>query len=357
MRLLLVLAFACLSSPALAGEPTDLKIGADKPYRHKPTGLTVPPVLDGIPRTVAGALTPDLDEFVRYESAKNDELLTVYVFRRVNGSVPVWADRVAWQIEHRDVYGGAKLAAPLSAFTPPGQSNASGLIGSYATGKGPYRSTAFAFVPLGAEWYVSFRYSSASLKPSELDARLREAITSLRWPKTIEVQPDAAPIAYCTAPLALSGPANPVEDKNAMAAALAAAITGVQIEPKDGKKPPPPPAITWCRDAGRYDGLDSHGVYRPVDTTDRYLIAFGDAGVGAMAGPADGSLQLIEKELDKDAPPIWTIIVYELGKNSFYRRRDRLPSPDQLYAIITREPSQSSVTTWGKNSNITINTK
>lgn len=346
-----------LAAPAQAGEPIDLKLSATKPYRHKPTGLIIPPVLDNIARTRASALTIDLDEFVEFETANGDEDITVYIFRHVNGSVPVWADRVAWQIEHRDVYGGAKLAAPIAAFTPPGQANPSGLIGSYAPGKGPYRSTAFAFMPLGAEWYVALRYSSVALKPDELDGRLRAVIAALQWPKMIDAQPDAAPIAYCTTPLALSGQANPVVDDNAMAAALLTSIVAIPIGSKDRKKQPPAPAIRWCQDAGRYDGLEGHGVYRPVDTTDRYLIAFGDAGVGAMSGPADGSLEEFLKVKDKDAPPNWTVTLLQLGKSSFYRRFDLLPPPDQLYAIVTREPSQSSVSSWGKNSTITINTK
>lgn len=359
MRHLSALILCALLAPvsAPAQQASDVTIPADKPYRHKPTGLAVPPVLDRIPRVRAEALTPELDEFVEFKTANGDEHITVYVFRHVSGTVPIWADRVAWQIEHHDVYGGTKLAAPIAAFVPPGQTNPSGLIGIYAPGKGPYRSTAFAFMPLGAEWYVAFRYSSVALKPAELDGRLREVIAALQWPKNIEVQPDAAPITYCTTPLALSGRANPVEDENAMAAALITSIVAVPIHSKDRKQQPPAPAIRWCQDAGRYDGLDSHGVYRPVDTTDRYLIAFGDAGVGAMSGPADGSLAEFLKVKDKDAPPNWTVTLFQLGKSSFYRRFDRLPPPDQLYAIVTREPSQSSVTTWGKNSNITINTK
>lgn len=66
---------------------------------------------------------------------------------------------------------------------------------------------------------------------------------------------------------------------------------------------------------------------------------------------------LLQIATEKDAPPSWSVTLFQLGKTMFYRRRDRLPPPNQLYTIITGEPNQSSVTTWGKNSNITINTK
>lgn len=349
----LLLALVGLSAPAIAGASTDLRLATGKPYRHKPTGLAIPPTLAGLPRDRVEALTLDLDEFVEFRSADGGEDISVYVFRRTNGSVPIWADRVAWQIEHRDVYGGATLVAPIAAFVPPGQGNASGLIGIYAPGKGRYRSTGFAFMPLGAEWYVAFRYSSVSLSPAELDGRLREVIATVQWPKRIGAQPAAAAISECTTPLALSGPANAVKSESEMAVTLASiAMLGVLDEEKRGAKAAPAPTISWCRDPGRYEGLEGHGVYRPLATTDRYLLALGDAGVGVMVAPNSVIAALMPKGVGVG----WTPTLFGLARSVVYQRRDRLPAPDQLFRIVNTEGPEATITTWGKDSKITINT-
>lgn len=348
-----LLALSGLCTSASASASTDLKLATGKPYRHKPTGLTIPSTLAGLPRDRAEALTPDLDEFVEFRIDDGAEDITVYVFRRTNGSVPIWADRVAWQIEHRDVFGNASLAMPIAAFTPPGQGNASGLIGIYNPGKGRYRSTGFAFMPLGAEWYVAFRYSSVTLSPAELDGRLREVIATVQWPKRIDAQPAAAAIGNCTTPLALSGPANVVTSESEMAVTLASvAMLGVPDKQKKGAKATPGPTISWCRDPGRYEGLERHGVYRPLDTTDRYLLALGDAGVGVMVAPNP----LVAELMPKGVGVGWTPTLFGLASSIVYKRRDRLPAPDQLFRIINTEGAEATITTWGKGSQITINT-
>lgn len=349
----LLLALSGLCTSASASAATDLKLPSAKPYRHKPTGLAIPPTLAGLPRDRAEALTPDLDEFVEFRSADGGEDITVYVFRRTNGSVPIWADRVAWQIEHRDIYGNASLAMPIAAFTPPGQASASGLIGIYNPGKGRYRSTSFAFMPLGDEWYIAFRYSSATLSPAELDGRLREVIATVQWPKRIQAQPAAAAIGDCTTPLALSGPANVVTGESEMAVTLASvAMLGVLDEEKKGAKTTLASTIGWCRDPGRYEGIGGHGVYRPLDTTDRYLLALGDAGVGVMVAPNP----LVAELMPKGVGVGWTPTLFGLARSIVYQRRDRLPAPDQLFRIIDTEGPEATITTWGKVSKITINT-
>ncbi|MFZ5794617.1 MAG: hypothetical protein ACRCS5_11940 [Sphingomonas sp.] len=353
MRLLLAAIALCVASPAIAQQPPQLKIGASEPYRHKPSGLTLPTTLDGLQRTSAVAYVPDLDEALGFDNPANNETLTVYVFRNVTGSVPLWFDRIDWVASHRDIYGGlVSLHAP-AAFAPTGQGNASGLIGSYSVSKGPYRSTATAFMPLGPDWYVSVRYSSKTFDAATLETHLRAVVAAIGWPQTTAPQPVAVPVETCTTPLALSGEAKPVRHDKATGGALlfGALMASASSDEKQkmAKDEPTAPPVTWCRDIAASIGMGSSGVYRPVGTKDRYLIAYQDAGRGLMVEPDAVSILI-----DKKAKPAWSLTEYEVAAAASYIQRDRLPAPDQALKIIKTERTASKATTWGDKRNIQI---
>lgn len=351
MRHLSALILCALLVPvsAPAQQASDVTIPADKPYRHKPTGLTIPVTLDGLSRNRVAAWEAEVDEAVNFESADGREAITIYVFRNVTGGIPVWFDRTAWVIGHRDVYGGATPAIPAAGFIPPQQRNASAMIGSFRPGKGPFKSTAAAYIPLGPEWYVSVRYSSASLAPEELDAHLRQVITTIGWPRKIEPQPDALPVTDCAQPLVTSGNAKPVTGHKVGAAALLGGLMASAARDEKKQDAATEPAITWCRDAGSYAELEAHGVYRPVGTSDRYLIAFQDAGRGLWVGP-DGLAALI----DKDAAPSWNIALVGISDTVHFASRDGLPTPAQALKISKTEAFTSKAATWGKKRNIVL---
>lgn len=356
MRLLFALAVFALAAPVGPQTPRDFTLKADDIYRHKPSGLTLPLTLDGLPRVRAQAFSPDqLDEAINFATRNLSEDLTVFVFRNVSGSVPVWFDRSASAAEQRDIYGGLAPVRPAAGFIPPGQANASGLIVSYGVGKGPYRSTALAYVPLGPDWYVVFRYSSATLDGETIDSRLRGAIAVVGWPKTIEAQPGVAPIGDCPTPLALSGEAKPIKRSDAITGSLLFGALMASADEKEqreiDKDDPPPPPVVWCRDTGHYAGLERDGVYRPIGTNDRYLIAYQDAGRGLMVQP-DTLAVLIDKGTGR---PSWSITEYDIASASSFTPRDRLPAPDQAQTIVTTEGYASKAATWGKNRNIQIN--
>lgn len=355
MRLLLAAIALCVAAPAIAQQPPQLKLGATEPYRHKPSGLSVPTTLDGLQRTSAVAYVPDLDEALSFDNPSNSETLTVYVFRNVSGSVPLWFDRIDWVASHRDIYGGLVPLHTPTAFTPPGQGTASGLIDSYSVGKGPYRSTAIAFMPLGADWYVSVRYSSKTLDGATLETHMRAVVAVLGWPQKIAQQPAAIPVADCTSALALSGEAKPINRSKAMGSALlfGALLSSASTDQKQemAKDEPPPPPVTWCRDLAASIGMGSSGVYRPVGTTDRYLIAYQDAGRGLMVEPDTLSALL---DTDTKAKASWSVTEYEVGAAGSYVPRDRLPPPDQALKIVGKEHFASKATTWGEKRDIQI---
>lgn len=354
MRVLLFIAALMIATPVAAQQqPPSLKLGATEAYRHKPSGLTVPATLDGLTRTAANAYVPDLDEAVGFDNPANTETLTVFVFRNVTGSVPLWFDRVDWVASHRDIYGGLVSQHAPAAFAPTGQGNASGLIGSYSVSKGPYRSTAIAFLPLGPDWYVSVRYSSKTFDAATLETHVRAVVAALGWPQQIAPQPAATQIEDCTTPLALSGNAKPIDRSNAMGSALlfGALLSSASTDEKQemAKNEPPAPPVMWCRDLAASVGVGNAGVYRPVGTTDRYLIAYQDAGRGLMVEP-----DTLSGLLDEKAKPSWSVTEYEVGAAGSYIPRDRLPAPDQALTIVTKEAYASKATTWGKKRDIQI---
>ncbi|SDA34671.1 hypothetical protein [Sphingomonas sp. NFR15] len=360
MRFVLaVLSIVAVAAPLIASaqqKPPELAIPADRPYRHAPSGLVIPAALDGLPRISANAFAPDhLDEAFNFGTPNSSEDITVFVFRNVAGSVPVWFDRVARIVEQRDTYGGLTIAKPAAAFTPPGQTTASGLIASYRPMRGPYRSTAMAFFPLGPDWYVELRYSSTTIDADAIDTRLRGAIAALGWPRQIEPQPAAEPVADCTAPLALTGPAKAVKGENAMASSLFAGLLASvgHDAAKKTKYTPPPSPFVWCRDTANYPALKAHGVYRPSDTTDQYLIALTDAGRGIWVSP-DPITALLGKDKG-EAAAVWSLTLNDVAATTSYAGRDRLPPPDQAVAIVNSEPYASRTTTWGKKRNVQVN--
>ena len=356
MRLLLFVGTMMVAAPAVAGQqPPPIKIGATEPYRHQPTGLTIPVMLDGLTRTAANAYTPDLDEAIGFDNPANTETLTVFVFRNVTGSVPLWFDRVDWVASRRDIYGGVTQLHPALPFAPSGQGTADGLISTYGVSRGPYRSTAIAFMPLGSGWYISLRYSSKTLDPAALETHLRAVAAALGWPGALKQQPPVVPIENCTTALAVSARAKPVRRDTSITGSLllGALVSSADDETRrkmDRNKPPTPPTL-WCRDIAASAGLENAGVYRPAGTNDRYLIAYQDAGRGVMVEP-DTLSPLLTKGAGK---PIWSIAEFDLDSVSIFTPRDGLPEPEVVRNVVATEPYGSKATTWGKQRDVTIN--
>ena len=356
MRLFVLIAALTIAVPATAQQqPPSIKIGVAETYRHKPTGFTVPVMLDGLTRTAAKAYTPELDEALGFDNPANTETLTVFVFRNVTGSVPLWFDRVDWVASHRDIYDGVTQLHPALPFAPTGTGNANGLIATYAVSRGPYRSTAIAFMPLGPGWYVSVRYSSKTLDPAALETHVRAVASALGWPGKLEQQPTVAPIENCTRALAVSAKAKAVGRDTALTGSLlfGALLSGADdaTKRKMEKDTPPQPAIVWCRDIAASAGLQNSAVYRPVGTDDRYLIAYQDAGRGVMVQP-DTLAALLGKG---EGRPTWSITEVDLGSATSFTPRTGLPEPAAVGQIVAREPFGSKATTWGEKRNIDIN--
>lgn len=330
-----------MAVPAQAQQSYPVPKGA--PFTHKHSGLKIPETMLGMPMFAIREIAADqLDIFFNYEISGKNELISVYIYRQVSGGVPVWFDRARYSIENRpDVYGDVTPSA-VTAFAPPGQTHTSGLAITYRVGKGPFRSTGLALMPMG-EWLVKVRYSSASLEPEALAPRLRAVFEQLGMPGTVPNGIAALPVQPCATPLALTGKA--AELKPDGGAVTADAIMSVPIPPDAKTKNPVQPPASWCLDSTR---PQVGAVYRPDGDTNAYLLTVNDAGRGVFVRPA---LVL------KDEKPGWTVQLVENDRTVNFLRHDRLPPPDQAIAIVNAGRYGSIVRTFGADIGITINSE
>lgn len=324
------------AAPAAAQKAQEITLPAGQPWVHKHSGLSVPPVLEGLPRTRITALEPDqLDEYVNFESADGGTALTIYVYRHVTGSIPVWFDRAQWAIEKRGTFGTPEPLAPAAAFIPPHQSSASGLAITYSTTNEPYRSTAVAMLPLGAEWIVKIRYSSATLNAPQLRTHMDAVMKAIDWPANLPPQPTATPVAACPTPLSFKSKVK-VLPPNTTETLIGAALAGAR--PNAGSPGAP---VLWCKDADTLGGLPSAGLFRPDASADSYLIALNDAGRGISVTPNVAAL------FDKTAKPGWSVALVQMRQTVNFPPVDGLPDPGQLFHMLQTTKPVSAADTWG----------
>ncbi|MBY8822349.1 hypothetical protein [Sphingomonas colocasiae] len=325
--------------------PQEIRLSAKKAFKHKHSGLEVPPMLDGIARSNITALEDDqLDTFIRFDRPDASEGITVYIYREVGNALPVWFDRARWAIETRaQLYGTPRRINEKLTFTPPGRSGDAGMIAIYMPSTGAYQSTGVALVPMG-EWLVKIRYSSGTIAPDALAERIRGVLAALRWPGKLDDAPPAIPVEPCATSLPAQARSHPAPGDGA--SNLAGAMMSLpSLTGQFRAKGAPPPR--WCRD----DGVEPKGnVYRPDDASDRYLIALSDAGRGISVRP-DGFAGLIEP----DAKPSWRIEMLDLSRITAFASQDRLPPPSQAIEIVRSGDYVTRTSTWGKKSNIEVN--
>lgn len=340
----LTMAWAAPTATAQPG-PATIEAAADKPYRFRHSGLVVPATLDDLPRTEIKAYSADeLDLSANY--VRGNEYLTVYVFRNVTGGVPVWFDRARWAVENRgDAFGTATRAIDPVAFTPPGQSSASGLMGAWSVTKPPLRGTALAILPMG-DWYVKIRYSSVTHDGAALAARLPAVLAALQWPKATGASAAAAPVADCATALSFPTTAEPVRDPKALS--MAAVASGL-VAAAAAKKRTDATPVAWCRDPGP---APVGGIYRANGATDAYLLAISDAGRGIWVTPDVIGQEVAAKE--GKTVRQWSIALHDIGDVTSYPPMTALPRPDQIVDVL-RGRSLSRVTTWGDKPQININ--
>ncbi|MBO9574484.1 MAG: hypothetical protein J7494_01985 [Sphingobium sp.] len=338
-----------MTLPGVSPAATALTIEAGQPYVHGPSKVSVPAVLDGVPRISAATYSEQagLDEGLQYRGGGDGEIISIYVFRLVLGSPEIWFDRARFGLMNNNKLGQA-LDAPVEAFTPPGGRVNSALRSVHAVQDSTrFRSTAVAMIPLDG-WLVTARFSSATLDPTGLRARMDKVLGGISWP-AFDGALAADPVIACAKSLKLDKPAKVVTGGNDMAAALLGAVAvSVRQDEKAGKAPKAPPAH-WCRETVLANGS---GVYRANNAEDSYVIAVGDSGVGLSVAPGLAGLL-------GEGKKGWTPNLVLLDRQLVFRDFDRLPQTDQMIELLEKGRPISSATTWPENGNksISINAK
>lgn len=337
----LALSMMLLACPALARqEPAPITARDRQAFKHKHSGFSFPPTLIGQKRVQGReVVAPQLDLVFNYRAADDSEEVSVYVYRLTTGSVPLWFDVSRRVVETRKETGTKTAWGAPTAFTPPGQANASALqLGWTITGS-DLRSTSLTLIPMG-DWLVKIRYSSVAHEVASLQRRTAELIAALGWPKRIAASPGATAIADCTDSLALNGAAKPVASNgaNMLLEAVMAQMAGNPDSRKKAQKTAPATPQTWCADRAAQSPV---GLYRPSGTRDRYLQSLSDSGIALLTQPSVASALMDDK-----GDPTWSVSLFTAGRTYNFAARDRLPLPAQADAIIKERPT-SSAATWG----------
>lgn len=322
--------------------PQPIELSANDAFTHEHSKVRLPPVLTGLRRFKAMENEPgQLHISLQYASPDSGESFIVILYRDVGGGLPVWFDRARRRAERGEI-GTATLHA-AGEFVPPGRTNASGLLATYAlAGKG-YRSTGVAIVPAGG-WLVTLWAASGTRSPVELDARIKAALAEIVWPK-MDPAPDVIPVAACTSALALSGAAKPLpKTPNNVSETLMVAMKeamAIKQSPKEEAKLPQP---KWCRDPIE---LDNAGVYRADEQTDGYFLAVSDSGRGGHVRRRPEPLPRSGKK-GRAGPTRYEVRSVQMSLISASVPLDRLPPPAQALPIVSKGPFLFSVYTWGE---------
>jgi len=310
-------AAALSAAPVAAQQP--LAVAEGKPWTHAHSGIIVPAALDELPRVRATSFAaPELDISQNFASDDGRESLTVYIFRNTNGAVPVWFAQAQRAISLRTDLADPPIGVAPVAFTPPGQSTASGIKAVFApVGVEGIRSTGVALFAVG-DWYVKLRANSATLTPADLSGWMEGVLAELTLPRG--TAPAVRPIADC-APKLVFGPA--ATDSTLPDAALTAGVRTAAARMVGTR---------WCLDQVV---RGNQAVYRPDGARDRYLLATGDNGKAFAVEPQGAAGVTYYSANLVGARQTFTIVA-----------QDRMPSPQHVLDLAAADRSVRAIETW-----------
>lgn len=345
------LSIAVFTVPAFAQRPIEIDIGGD--WQHPHSGIVVPSELGGIERGQATEFSPDFLSigFSYISDAPYDEI-SLYIYRLTSGDMPVWFAQARTAIEIRDSYKKPYLAFQPETFAWPGTEGWQGQRAIYATPDSAFSTSTGVALFLVNGWLVKMRASSAERSPEDLRNWMSEAFSELRPP--LSATPQAPPIAVTDCPRKLEfGRKSKDARQSGSAALLGGLLSGTvvnQADEKGGQTIRIKPSVAWCRDAS----LDPMQVaYRANAASDAYLIALNDSGTGVSVRPDPASQALADDP--QKATTAYAITLITDTQNINYVSQDRLPSPDRVLDIIDDGRVIGSVSTWGEDDAIEIN--
>ncbi|MEO9636222.1 MAG: hypothetical protein ABJF89_04675 [Parasphingorhabdus sp.] len=321
----------------------EAKAGED--WHHAQTGVAMPAALGGFERQYIRDLTENgLDVFAQYHGDKGRTRVTLFFYRAAVDSVPLWFDAANQSLRRNVDFLPDSSEYLSSTFTPPGQSNASGMMAVYSTKGGDFKSSGVAMMPLNG-WLVKIRFSSEELSPEEMAVLLEPMLNDIQWPEKIVSAPTAVPILSCAGKLKLADKVSRI--KPTTTDAIIGGLTGALMTEESPEVEEE--AVVYCRDPQDFGRLS---IYRPDETRTGYLLPLGDAGRAASV-----SINDIGGLIGGSKGKRYTPILMRLDQNVIFPDLNKLPTPQTLMAATGDNAAISSVTTWplSSGSNITIN--
>lgn len=345
LRLLLSAVLALAVAQAAPAQPTDLKARVGKDWKHKPTGIQLPAQLAGLQRDSVKAFgNSEIDVAGDYWSVDGADTVTVYLYRNVSGSVPVWFDRARTIIHLLPEKYADPRGTGIRAVTPRGQLAASGLM-EILTTSGKNRTTGLMMIPVNG-FYAKIRATSTARDPASLEQLMLAVSNEIDWTSR-QKEVAATPVPDCPSSLPSRPPARLAaasKDDQMMSALIGGIVAQAASLDEAAKRQ------GYCREFG--PAQISYGIYRPDASTERYLMALVDSGRAIVVGSSD--LNQILSEL-KTAPRV-SVSHVELDRTATYGDFETLPLPDQAVEMVEKTAPLSVASTWGKkNRNLTIN--
>ena len=339
-KIFLALIGACTlmtGSPLLA---RTLEVPPTAAWKHAASALVFSRNLAGLARrSVSDSGTQELDVTIQYKADDGLIWATVFVFRPAENIAPIWFEQSRQQIEHRPGYThykNAQMVQPV-AFAPVAGGIKTGLRLTYPLENQNLDGTALAVVPVG-DWLVAVRVSSTQTSVEGLESRLIAFLSAIRWPQTAETGPEALPVFPCEVAMAFK---TAKVIKPEIGNALIDSMMGILAEQERVKQAVTPKlARPFCKDP---ISTVSHGIYREGGETDGYIMAFNDAGISIRVG----------QSISLDSRQRYSVTLRELDRDLVYPSFNRLPSPDQVLAVI-KKPAVSATSRGSTNLEVTL---
>lgn len=346
----LMLAWIACSAPATAREEIAFVDG--ETWKHPHGSIAAPPNLVGLPRFGGIEFADDsLDIGIVYRAGGHEG--TLYVYRKTNGSAPIWFAQANDAIIARDLYDDPKLVGEIEPVGVGESGVPLGLKAVYEPGpNSSMASTGLAVIEVNG-WYVKLRFSSQSLTTDQASEWIDEALKDLVVGDVAAPKAMIAPIGDCPVELNYK---NRTRDVKADGAAQllggllgAMAIDGSisELEETDEDSSP----VTWCRDSFIEPGQAS---YRNIESENAYLLALGDNGSAISVAP-DGAAALLAAADGKNSELSYSVTLIREAKNLSFAPQNRFPSPKRVLKMLEKGEVVSSISTWGDENTVEIN--
>lgn len=334
-----------LGAPAFAQpKPRNIETQTGQDWKHEQTGVVIPAKLSGFERKYIRDLTDkELDVFAQYYNEGSRTRVTLFLYRAALDSVPLWFDTANTSLRKNTGFVANTNEIVSSTFTPPGQSDASGMIAVYETGARDFKSTGVAMFPVNG-WLAKVRFTSVELTAPEMVAALQSILEAVAWPENMNSGPEAVAIQPCENKLKLTEKVKRI--KPTLTDALIGGVLSVAADTDDTITEKE--TVIYCRDPQDFGRFS---IYRADGSKNGYILPLGDAG---------RALSIFKNELGGaiggSRDKRYTPMNMQLDHSKVYADLTKLPTPRLLLAATGDDAVISSTTTWPKgDSTIGIN--